>query len=142
MICLDTNLLVYAHRSSVREHAASRRAIERAHARGCGISLSSVPEFWSVVTHPLCQGGPSTHEQAMGFLAALGRAGIPVWTPGSNFGARLMRLAADLGIAGARIFDLQIALVASDNGATEIWTHDRSFVPMPGLSVSDPLSPI
>jgi len=34
---------------------------------------------------------------------------------------------------------LQAALAAWENGATEIWTHDRSFVAMPGMRVRDPL---
>lgn len=84
MIFLDTNLLIYAHRSATPEHSAARSAIERASEspRGCGIALPSIAEFFSIVTHP----------------AALG-----------------------------------------DGGATEIWTHDHNFVPVPGLIVFDPL---
>lgn len=37
------------------------------------------------------------------------------------------------------ILDLQIARTARDNGATEIWTHDRAFPAIPGLRVVDPL---
>jgi predicted nucleic acid-binding protein len=48
-------------------------------------------------------------------------------------------MATDLEVRGPRIFDLQIALTAFDNGATEIWTHDRGFVAFPGLAVHDPL---
>jgi predicted nucleic acid-binding protein len=44
-----------------------------------------------------------------------------------------------LKIAGARVFDLQIALIALENGATEIWSHDRAFAGVPGLQVRDPL---
>ena len=54
-------------------------------------------------------------------------------------GARLVQMAAELGIAGARIFDLQIALTGFDNGATEIWSHDRGFIAFPGLRTHDPL---
>jgi len=48
-------------------------------------------------------------------------------------------MAADLQVAGSRIYDLQIALIAFENGATEIWTHDRNFTRIPGLHVHDPL---
>jgi predicted nucleic acid-binding protein len=48
-------------------------------------------------------------------------------------------LAEELDVRGLRIFDLQIALAAFDNGATEIWTHDRNFVAVPGMLVRDPL---
>jgi predicted nucleic acid-binding protein len=42
-------------------------------------------------------------------------------------------------ISGARVFDLQIALTALENGATELWSHDRGFAGLPGLLVRDPL---
>ena len=53
MIALDTNLLVYAHRSAVAEHRSARQAIVRARTSsgGWGFSLPVVGEFWSVVTH-------------------------------------------------------------------------------------------
>jgi predicted nucleic acid-binding protein len=53
---------------------------------------------------------------------------------------RLARAASDLEVRGSRVFDLQIALTALQNGATELWTHDRDFVSVPGLTVHDPLA--
>ncbi len=50
-----------------------------------------------------------------------------------------MELAAALRVQGPRIFDLQIALTAFDNGAAEVWTHDSHFVGFPGVRVHDPL---
>lgn len=58
---------------------------------------------------------------------------------GPSFSARLVRLAADLGVTGMRILDLQIGLCALDGGATELWSHDRGFVKIPGLVLHDPL---
>jgi len=51
-----------------------------------------------------------------------------------------MQLATDMKIAGGRVFDLQIALTALENGATELWSHDRGFACLPGLLLRDPLS--
>jgi predicted nucleic acid-binding protein len=47
VIAVDTNLLVYAHRSSLPEHRRARRALEQASRdpRGWGIALASVAEF-------------------------------------------------------------------------------------------------
>ena len=141
MIALDTNLLVYAHRSAVAEHQAARRAIARARrtAAGWGFSLPVVGEFWSVVTHPAAAGRPSTSDEARRFLAALAAAGAEIWVPGVGFAARLIRLAGDLSVPGPRVFDLQIALMAFEGGATELWTADRRFVSIPGLPVVQPL---
>ena len=141
MIAVDTNLLVYAHRAGVAEHRAARKAIERAsaHPRGWGFALASVAEFWSVVTHPASSGGPSSATLAAGFLEALAQSGASVFSPRDGFAGRLADWASRLHVQGARIFDLQIALMAFDEGATEIWTHDSRFVSLPGLAVHDPL---
>lgn len=34
----------------------------------------------------------------------------------------------------------QIGLICREAGATELWTHDRDFVALPGLKVFDPLA--
>lgn len=143
MIALDTNLLVYAHRAAVPEHRAAQRAIRRAcnSPGGCGIGLPNLVEFWSVVTHPSAAGRPSAPEEAAEFIRALVETGgVEIWTPGSGFADRFIQLAEDLAVSGVRIFDLQIALTAFENGAREIWTHDRDFVRLPGLRIHDPLT--
>ncbi len=97
-------------------------------------------EFWSVVTHPESRGGPSSATEASGFLGALSAAGARLWLPGEGFAGRLLSLAGRLGVQGPRVFDLQIALTAFDNGAAELWTHDSRFVALPGLRIHDPLT--
>lgn len=142
MIAVDTNLLVYAHRRGLPEHRAAQRAIERAghDPRGWGISLQTVGEFWAVVTHPAAVGGPSPRDRVAAFLSSLrDQAGMLVWSPGVGFEDRLLQLAVDLEVSGSRIFDLQIALTAFEHGAAELWTHDRSFVRVPGLRLVHPL---
>ena len=93
------------------------------------------------MTHPAAAGRPSTGIEASAFVMALIReGGAQLWLPGSGFGERLLHLAAELGVTGTRIFDLQIGLMAFENGAREIWSHDRRFVAPPGLRVRDPFS--
>lgn len=140
MIALDTNLLVYAHRSATAEHRLSRAAIERATVSdGWGFAAPVVAEFWSVVTHPASTGRPSTPDEARRFLVALSDAGAQVWSPGAGFGVRLAQLAADLRISGNRVFDLQIALCAFEGGARELWSHDTRFATIPGLRLVNPI---
>ena len=112
MIAVDSNLLVYAHRTSVPEHRAAQRALERAAGdqAGWGITQASVTEFWSVVTHTASAGRPSTPAEASAFLRSLLRDGdAHFWLPGPGFGERLLHLAVDLDVRGPRIVDLQIA---------------------------------
>jgi len=142
MIAVDTNLLIYAHRAATREHRAARLAIEKASRdpRGWGITLPSVSEFWSVVTHSAASGGPSTARQAQRFFHELiVEAGASLWMPRDGFWRRLTDLAGRLRVSGPRVFDLQIALTALESGAVEIWTHDARFATVPGLLVHDPL---
>lgn len=142
MIAIDTNLLVYAHRAGLPEHRAARRALERAasDAEGWGISHPTVVEFWSVVTHPAATGRPSTAGEAKAFLQALVHdGGGQVWLPSPGFDERLLDVAVAANVKGPRVFDLQIALLALEHGAGEIWTHDRHFLTAPGLRVFDPL---
>jgi toxin-antitoxin system PIN domain toxin len=140
MIALDTNLLVYAHRSGTPEHKAARAAIERAAAsRGWGIAAPVIAEFWSVVTHHAASGRPSRPVEARRFLTALADADAEIWSPGTGFGLRLAQLAEDLEVSGNRIVDLQIALCAFEGGARELWSHDSRFVTIPGLRLVQPL---
>ncbi len=141
MIAVDTNILVYAHRARVPEHRAALRALERARRdpRGWGVALRSVVEFWSVVTHPAARGRPSSPAEAHAFFETLTRdAGGRVWLPGERFREHLLALAARLEVRGPRIFDLEIALTAFENGASELWTLDGHFVTVPGLEVRRP----
>ena len=142
MIAVDSNLLIYAHRSATAEHGKARRALEAAAAdpRGWGMALASVGEFFSIVTHPAASGRPSKPDDAREFLETLSASGgMQIWTPGTGFATRLLQLASDLQVVGVRIFDLQIALTAVDHGATELWTHDRDFVRVPGLRLRRPI---
>jgi uncharacterized protein len=142
MIALDTNLLVYAHRAGTSEHEAARSAVLRAidDPRGWGICLPSITEFWSIVTRPGIPGGPSSLAVVTHFFHYLLVEGHgSLWTPGPGFGQRLLRWASSLRVEGKRIFDLQIAAIAYEHGAREIWTHDRRFVSVPSVKVFDPL---
>lgn len=142
MIAVDTNILVYAHRSAVPEHRRARVALERAanNSSGWGISLPVLAEFWSITTHPKAVGAPSTAAQAAAFIRALVTTGeMRIWMPGNGFAEDLLQSAVNLSVSGARIFDLQIALIAASSGAREIWTHDADFVHLPGIRIRDPL---
>jgi len=145
MIAVDTNLLVYAHRAAVSEHARARQALERAAGArsGWGVALPCLAEFWMVVTHPSATGRPSTPGEARGFLERLRRdAGMQLFVPGRSLGTRLLNAAEQMSVSGPRIFDLQIALIAVEAGATEIWSHDARFVAPAGLRLVDPLSEV
>ena len=143
MIAIDTNILVYAHREGTPQHEAARGAILEAlrHPEGWGICLPSVAEFWRIVTHPSMPGGKSSPPTVSHFFHYLLTEGHGhLWTPGPGFGQRLLKWATSLKVHGGRIFDLQIAVIAFEHGAREIWTHDQHFSSVPALKVRDSLS--
>ena len=141
MIALDTNILIYAHRAGVAEHRAAMRAVEQlaGNPGGWGIPFPCVAEFWAVVTHPSAAGRPSRPREVQEFLDNLVEAGAKILYPRSGSMARLNALAVRLDVQGARIFDLQIGLTCQEAGARELWSHDRNFIAVPGLTLSDPL---
>lgn len=142
MIVVDTNLLVYAHRSATPEHLAARAALEAASrlTDGWGLATASVLEFWSVVTHPAAAGRPSTAREARAFIEALVAAGARLLAPGPAVAQRILEAADRLRVVGPRVFDLHIAVTALDHGATELWSHDGGFITLPGLRLVDPLA--
>jgi hypothetical protein len=142
LIAVDSNLLIYAHRAAMPEHRLARATLDRLAASGAewGFAQPSVAEFWSIVTHRTAAVPPSSPALARAFLRSLladGRAQLLL--PGPGFGERLIAAAERFEVSGPHIFDLQIALIALEHGATEIWSHDRNFVSLPGLPVHDPL---
>ncbi|PYM31346.1 MAG: VapC toxin family PIN domain ribonuclease [Candidatus Rokuibacteriota bacterium] len=142
LIAVDTNLLIYAHRATLPEHRLARAVLDHlaGSEAGWGISQPSVAEFWSIVTHPTAAVPPSSPTQARAFLTKLLTDGLgQLWIPGPGFAERLFGAATQLKVNGPHIFDLQIAVIALEHGATELWTHDRNFVSVPGLPVHDPL---
>ncbi|MGH9412229.1 MAG: type II toxin-antitoxin system VapC family toxin [Terriglobales bacterium] len=142
MIALDTNLLVYAHRAETPEHERALTALHEARGAGIGwgIPLPVTAEFWSVVTGARAGARPATPAQAAIYLADLWREGAQLWFPVAAAENGMIEVARQLHVRGARIFDLQIALIARENGAREIWTHDVGFITVPGLRVRDPLA--
>ena len=106
-----------------------------------GFSYPCLSEFWCVVTYPECENRSSTPTEADRFIQSLvDEGGAYIWLPRAGFVKRLSGIARDLKVKGNRIFDLQIALIAHESGATSIWTHDKNFLKIPGLKVEDPLS--
>jgi predicted nucleic acid-binding protein len=142
MIALDTNLLIYAHRTDAVHHQRAKELINlvSGYSSGWGVSLPGIAEFWNNVTHPKYPGGPSSTAKASGFLNFLRQElSMQIFLPHNGFSDLLIKTAHKRKITAVHIFDLQIALIAKGNGASEIWTHDHKFIGLPGLKVVNPL---
>ena len=142
MIAIDTNLLVYAHRNRTPEHRSAVAAIERAVALLQRLG-DRTPLDWRILERRYPPELPTAPIDTRG-CPGVSRHPPRDWPGGdvgsrSGFGERLISAATSLGVSGARIFDLQIALLAFEGGATELWSHDANFMSLPGLPVHDPL---
>ncbi len=130
MIAVDTNILVYAHREELDQHAQALARLGGL-AEGdepWGLPIFCASEFVRVVTHARLFDPPSSLDQALaGLDRLLESPSCRLLLPRERF----MRLFADcLHEADARgnlVFDAQIAAVCREHGARHLLTLDRDF---------------
>lgn len=138
MIAVDTNVLVYAHRPSLREH--DRALLWLRHlAEGnlpWGLPVFCMGEFVRIATHPRILDPPSTLQEALGALDGLLQSpSVRVLIPGPQYAALFRDALQAADARGNLVFDAQIAAVCRENGATRLLTLDRDFARFPGLRI-------
>ncbi|MCE2494684.1 MAG: PIN domain-containing protein [Alphaproteobacteria bacterium] len=142
MIAIDTNILVYAHRSDSEWHSRARSCLRSlAEGRGqWGIPWACLHEFLAIVTHPRIYDPPSAIEAAVDQVDAWLEA------PGTELlgesGAHWELLSETLchgRIQGPIVHDARVASTCIGHGVTELWTADRDFGRFPRLQVRNPL---
>ena len=142
MIAVDTNLLVYAHRTDAAFHQPARAALEAlALGRAAwAILWPCVHEFISVVTHPRIFRTPTPVELALSQMQAL--AGLPqvvMLSEDDEYLDRLAAVAVPARTQGGAIHDARIAALCLHHGVTQLWSADRDFTRFPDLPVRNPL---
>jgi hypothetical protein len=142
MIAVDTNLLVYSHRTDMLAHIAALKAVRSLVE---GSSPWAVPwpcahEFISVVTNPKPFRKPTKPREAIAFLRSLTESQSFHWlAEGSGYLERLESLLAAGNIIGGRVHDARIAALCLHHGVRELWTADRNFSMFPLLKTHNPL---
>lgn len=144
MIAVDTNLLVYAHRREVREHAVAKEAVSRL-ARGrdaWAIPWPCVYEFWSVVTNRrIWKDAASTGEQARAQMDAwLGSPSLELLGETEEYWPLLSGILARPRVQGPVAHDARIAALCLAHGVEALLTRDRDFSLFPELQVRNPLA--
>ena len=141
MIAVDANILVYAHRRDVPEHAAAVRCL-RALAEGAApwaIPWPAIHEFLSVVTRPRAFSPPTPMPLAVD--AADRWLSSPSAVPLSETSvhwAQLRPLAER--VRGSVLYDARIAAICLAHGVRELWTADRDYGRFPALRTRNPLA--
>lgn len=144
MIAVDTNLLVYAHRTDLAEHEAARAALSSLarQAPAWAIPWPCVHEFFAVVTGPAF--GTARTAPAVAFDALRNWLAHPRCRPigeGQRHLELLEALSARAALAGGAVHDARIAAICLGHGVSEFWTCDRDFARFPDLRTRNPLIP-
>lgn len=136
MIAVDTNILVYAHREELPQHAAARARLT-ALAEGdapWAIPVFCLGEFLRVVTHPRLFDPPYTIDEACAALdRVLESPSLRILHPGDRFWRLLAEAARAADAAGNLVFDAQLAAVCRESGVSALLTEDRDFDRFPAL---------
>jgi uncharacterized protein len=141
MIALDTNFLVYAHRSDNPFHLIARTAIARL-TEGMlpwGVPVVCVHEFLAVVTNPKIFKQPTPRAAAFEQIEALlTQSGARLLMPTDRHLAVLRQLADTAQASGGQFHDARIVAICLENGITTLWTADRDFSSYPQLLCQSP----
>ncbi len=143
MIAVDTNVLVYAHRSESEWHERAAACIrELAEARSpWALPWPCIYEFLAIATHPRIWDPPTPTEAALAQVEAwLESPSLVLLAESPEHWGMLRDQMVTGRIAGPRVHDARIAALCLSHGVRELWTADRDFSRFPGLATSNPLA--
>ena len=142
MIAVDTNILVYAHRRDSEWHERAYEALAEL-AEGSapwGVAWPCFHEFLAIVTHP------GIYKPATPLPKALEQVEIWLESPSIRILGELkghwqeLRNILSAGrIVGGAVHDARVAAICREHGVQEIWSADRDFSRVKGLTVRNPL---
>jgi hypothetical protein len=141
MLCVDVNVLVYAHRPESPSHTAYRAWLDDARTghEPLGLCDPVLASFVRVVTHPRVFAEPTPTRTALEFVEVLLES--PAATriaPGERHWAVFADLCRRVEATGNVVPDAYLAALAIEHGSEWI-TADRSFGRFPGLRWRHPL---
>jgi toxin-antitoxin system PIN domain toxin len=143
VIAIDTNILVYAHRTDAPFHDPAKNALREVVEgdTAWAIPWPCVHEFLSKVTHPRIFKHPTPLERALEQLEDWALS--PVCQVISEPEGYLPILASTLRSSrtvGSQVHDARIAALCVAHGVDELWSADRDFSRFAKLRVRNPLN--
>jgi toxin-antitoxin system PIN domain toxin len=139
MIAVDTNILVYAHRSDSPWHEAANAALARLSGTDWAIAWPSVHEFLAIVTHPRIFNPPTPLEDAIGAVESWLASQPVLLSESEDHWPELLALVRGGKVVGPAVHDARIAALCLEHSVEELWTADRDFSRFPGLRTRNPL---
>jgi toxin-antitoxin system PIN domain toxin len=135
MILPDVNVLIYAFRTDVPEHAICRPWLNRIveSESPFGVSRLALSAVVRITTNPRSYRPPSTLEDAFGYCEdILGQPHCRMLEPGERHWDIFQQLCLETGTRGNLVTDAWFAALAIEWGCEWI-TLDRDFARFPGL---------
>lgn len=142
MIAVDTNLLVYSHRSDSPFHQPAKELIETLRRKPApwAIPWPCVHEFIGIVTHAKIFRTPTPLSGAFAAVAAWGASeNLQLIAESDGYLEKLEQITRAARVSGPRIHDARIAALCLHHGVSELWSADRDFSAFPQLKVRNPL---
>ena len=136
MIAVDTNILIYAHRSELPKHGvALARVLELAEGSAAwALPVFCIGEFLRLIIHPKLFDPPfSTADACTTLGRILESPSLHVLSPGPAYPDLLMQAVREADAVGNLVFDAQIVAVCREAGARALLTEDRDFGRFPGF---------
>jgi uncharacterized protein len=144
MILPDVNVLIYAFRQDMPQHALCRpwlAAVISSDTR-FGVSPLVLSAVVRITTNPRTYRTPSAIEEAFQFCdAILGQTHCQIVEPGERHWDIFKRLCIETDSGGPRATDAWFAALAIEWGCEWI-TLDRDFARFPGLQWRSPATPL
>jgi toxin-antitoxin system PIN domain toxin len=135
MILPDVNVLIYAFRKEVPQHAVCRTWLDDVvlGAERFGVSPLALAALVRITTNQRIYANPSSFEHAFGFCEdVLGQPHCQIVEPGERHWDIFRRLCIETETRGADVTDAWYAALAIEWGCEWI-TLDRGFARFPGL---------
>lgn len=144
MIAVDTNILVYAHRVDSPFHARAAEVV-RELAEGAqtwAIPWPCVHEFLAIATHPRIYRPPTPLPAAIDQVDAwLEAPGLVLLAESTRHWTELQAVLRAGHIVGPKVHDARVAALCRQHGVRELWSADRDFSGMHGVTTRNPLLP-
>jgi toxin-antitoxin system PIN domain toxin len=142
MIAIDTNILIYAHRSETRWFERASTVIRDLAEGGqtWAIPWLCVGEFYSAVTGAHAVDDPTPPDIALDQVDIwLSSPTATLLGETANTWPLLRNLLLQAKVTGRRVHDGRIAALCLAHGVKELWTADRDFARFPALRTRNPL---
>ena len=139
MIAVDTNILIYAHRSDSPWHEAATRALASLSGAEWAIPWPAIHEFLAITTHPRIFDPPTPLDDAIAAVDSWAASRIVLLGETDQHWQTLAELLRTGMIGGPQVHDARIAAICLQHAVQELWSADRDFGRFPALAVRNPL---